>query len=511
MIPTGTGKTEMARNIGRLFYCEDLLPTDRVIETTAQSMQAGFVGQTSGKVMDLLKSALGGVLFIDEAHRITPTRGSFNEEVINQLLSALTSPEYKSSLVVVLAGYANDMDKMLQCDPGLRSRFSTRIVLPDITPKKAAQMLEKMALQLKLKFDEGILLRCVDTVNDVSDDNTDQELEVIAKEADNDELVTVESMFAGLRLRSGWANIRDVKDVMLPKLRSAVAVRIGSRPDKESGRVSRDFDNVERGDLVTVRRELYMDRPFLGNTQNDKPRDPLNGQQNEQMSDLFQFDASSSTSPSIPVSVATESATAAAIDVSLEASSASEGNDEEKVVVHQNLNPRPPPEIVTAFDDGCGILGYKDNLDAFKRGFKQGKGSETWQSLTSFILSNDAVKGLEATLPAGKTLTNQVEEALQYFLNLYEDDEVLKREEEERRQEIQRLEIALQSIQAAATTAQNTCDEEAARKALEEARKAEEAARARMTVVCGFCYRPADMPTSCGYGGYTPFRITVSL
>lgn len=126
MGPPGTGKTTVARLLGRIFHALGILPTDKLIETDRSGLVAQYVGQTAPKVNAKVDEALGGVLFIDEAYALAPTSGNdFGHEAVATLLKRMEDDRHR--LVVVLAGYAEEMQKLLDTNPGLRSRVPTTI------------------------------------------------------------------------------------------------------------------------------------------------------------------------------------------------------------------------------------------------------------------------------------------------------------------------------------------------------------------------------------------------
>jgi len=107
-----------------------LLPTDRLIKVGAEDMVGSYVGQTKDLVSKYLNDALGGVLFIDEAHRLNPKTGAggFKQEAIGKIIEAIESPEYKNKLLIVMAGYVDDIDDLMRTDQGLARRFRKKIL-----------------------------------------------------------------------------------------------------------------------------------------------------------------------------------------------------------------------------------------------------------------------------------------------------------------------------------------------------------------------------------------------
>jgi len=128
--PPGTGKTTVARAFGSVFNRLGLLPDDRVVEVKGVDLMAGFVGQTPALVNDKMDEARGGVLFIDEAYALDFNRGNasgYAREAVETLLANLTDIRYKGKLIVVLAGYAEQIDGLLACNVGLSRRFPERL------------------------------------------------------------------------------------------------------------------------------------------------------------------------------------------------------------------------------------------------------------------------------------------------------------------------------------------------------------------------------------------------
>lgn len=139
----GTGKTTVARLIGRIYKELGLLESGHVVETERAGLIGGYVGQTALKTLKVCEAALGGVLFIDEAYSITNDSGlSFGQECIQTLLTFMENNRGK--VAVVVAGYPVEMERFLGSNPGLRSRFDSTIHFPDYS----AQELEEIFVGL---------------------------------------------------------------------------------------------------------------------------------------------------------------------------------------------------------------------------------------------------------------------------------------------------------------------------------------------------------------------------
>lgn len=126
----GTGKTTVARIIGRIYKCLGLLSEGKTIETDRSDLVAGYVGQTAIKTQNVIDRALGGVLFIDEAYTLSKNSDSdFGQEAIDTLLKAME--DNRNNLVVIVAGYDDLMENFINSNPGLKSRFNRYIHFDD--------------------------------------------------------------------------------------------------------------------------------------------------------------------------------------------------------------------------------------------------------------------------------------------------------------------------------------------------------------------------------------------
>ena len=126
----GTGKTTVARIIGRLFKEMGVLPKGHLIEVERADLVGEYIGHTAAKTRDQIKKALGGILFIDEAYSLA--RGGekdFGKEAIDSMVASMENN--KDNLIIILAGYQEEMNYFLETNPGLRSRFPIHITFPD--------------------------------------------------------------------------------------------------------------------------------------------------------------------------------------------------------------------------------------------------------------------------------------------------------------------------------------------------------------------------------------------
>ena len=138
----GTGKTTMARVVAGMFHSMGLLKSGHLVETDKGGLVAEYVGQTSKKTEDVFRSALGGVLFIDEAYAITNSGSNYGQECIDTLVKLIE--DYRGEILVILAGYNREMNEFLKANSGLESRFPLKIDFPDYTADELCQIGESM-------------------------------------------------------------------------------------------------------------------------------------------------------------------------------------------------------------------------------------------------------------------------------------------------------------------------------------------------------------------------------
>ncbi len=163
--PPGTGKTTVARILGRIFAALGLLVRPEVVEAHRADLVGEHLGSTAIKTNKLIDSALGGVLFIDEAYSLHNDGYSggdaFGSEAVQMLLKR--AEDDRDRLVIVLAGYPADMDRFVRSNPGLASRFSTRVTFPSYTAHDLSQIAVLLAEQAGDVF-EPAALRVLDEI-----------------------------------------------------------------------------------------------------------------------------------------------------------------------------------------------------------------------------------------------------------------------------------------------------------------------------------------------------------
>ena len=193
--PPGVGKTEVARTLGGIFRELGVLSSGHLVETDRAGLVAGYVGQTAARTLDVCKSALDGVLFIDEAYSLAGEGNDFGREAIDTLLKYME--DHRDRLVVIVAGYPGPMRRFIASNPGLASRFTRSVEFPAYSAAELTEILRRMARAQSYRLDEG----------------------------------AAEAMGPWLRARVGgddWGNAREMRTV-LEKSREAQALRVAGR------------------------------------------------------------------------------------------------------------------------------------------------------------------------------------------------------------------------------------------------------------------------------------------
>lgn len=194
--PPGVGKTEIARILGGVFRELGVLSSGHLVETDRAGLVAGYVGQTAARTLEVCKSALDGVLFIDEAYSLAGEGSDFGRESIDTLLKYME--DHRDRLVVIVAGYPGPMRRFIGSNPGLASRFTRTVEFPAYSAAELTEILHRMAQHQSYQLESG----------------ADQ------------------ALASWLRSRVGgddWGNAREMRTV-LEKAREAQALRLAGRP-----------------------------------------------------------------------------------------------------------------------------------------------------------------------------------------------------------------------------------------------------------------------------------------
>lgn len=164
----GTGKTTVARIFGKLFREMGVLPKGHLIEAERADLVGEYIGHTALKSREILKKAMGGILFIDEAYSLA--RGGekdFGKEAIDTLVKAME--DHKDEIILILAGYSREMELFLRTNPGLRSRFPIQIDFPDYTVEELEHIAGLMLHQRQYKLTPGARRKLVSLLQEAMD------------------------------------------------------------------------------------------------------------------------------------------------------------------------------------------------------------------------------------------------------------------------------------------------------------------------------------------------------
>ncbi len=150
----GSGKTTVARLLSKIYAGIGVLEKGHLVEVDRAGLVSGYVGQTALKTQDVIESALGGILFIDEAYALTDSKGQndFGQEAVDTLLKAME--DHRDDLIVICAGYTDKMTAFLDSNPGLRSRFNKIIIFEDYSAEEMMSILRSMCRQQEYTLSE---------------------------------------------------------------------------------------------------------------------------------------------------------------------------------------------------------------------------------------------------------------------------------------------------------------------------------------------------------------------
>jgi S1-C subfamily serine protease/AAA+ superfamily predicted ATPase len=209
--PPGVGKTEIARALGEIYRSLKVLRKGHVVEVQRADLVAGYIGQTAMKTLDKCKEALDGILFVDEAYTLAGEGKDFGHEAIAVLLKFME--DNRDRIMVIAAGYPNEMRRFIAMNPGLASRFNRTIEFPAYEPKELAAILRLMARRQRAELPDAL----------------EQSL-----------VPWIES-----RCKSeGWGNAREMRN-LLDKASEAQSLRVAADPTADISRIELiDFESV---------------------------------------------------------------------------------------------------------------------------------------------------------------------------------------------------------------------------------------------------------------------------
>ncbi|KAL7793693.1 P-loop containing nucleoside triphosphate hydrolase protein [Trichoderma ceciliae] len=193
--PPGTGKTTTARKMGKVYYDMGFLSKATVEECSATDLIGEFVGQTGPKVQKVLEKSLGRVLLIDEAYRFA--EGRFAKEAIDEIVDCVTKPKYEGKLIIILAGYEHDINRLLSVNDGLTSRFPETIDFKPLEPDACFQLLVDLMRKRKTELSskgKDMDISCLESPSTLF-------------------LSRCMATITSLTAVNGWASARDVKQL----------------------------------------------------------------------------------------------------------------------------------------------------------------------------------------------------------------------------------------------------------------------------------------------------------
>ena len=152
----GTGKTTIARQVSKIYRALGVLEKGHLVEVDRSGLVGGYLGQTALKVQDVVKSAMGGILFIDEAYALATTTNSTQDAYGREAIDALVKlmEDNREKLIVVVAGYTKPMQQFLDANVGLRSRFNKFVHFDDYATHELYEIFLRLCTEQNFTYDE---------------------------------------------------------------------------------------------------------------------------------------------------------------------------------------------------------------------------------------------------------------------------------------------------------------------------------------------------------------------
>jgi SpoVK/Ycf46/Vps4 family AAA+-type ATPase len=206
--PPGAGKTEVARLMGEIFSALKVLRKGHVVDADRAALVAGYAGQTAIKTLDKCREALDGILFIDEAYTLAPPTGGGGQDLGKEAIDTLLKfmEDNRDRIVVIVAGYRNEMRRFIDSNPGLGSRFSKTVDFPSYDSSELCEIFRRMAARQQFVLPEGFEAK-------------------------------LSPWIEGRSKAEDWANGREMR-TLLEKTREAQALRLASDPSGDISHIT---------------------------------------------------------------------------------------------------------------------------------------------------------------------------------------------------------------------------------------------------------------------------------